>query len=58
MIVAHAGHWLVNVLYAAPVLIIGGGLGYQAWKDRRDGVSPEGPLPPPADAGRSPDPLP
>jgi hypothetical protein len=35
--VAHAGHWLVNLIYLAPVLIIGGALGVQVWRDRRRG---------------------
>lgn len=35
MTVAHAGHWLVNLIYLAPVLMIGGALGFQVWKDRR-----------------------
>lgn len=35
MILAPTGHWLVNVLYAAPVAIIGLGLGWQALKDHR-----------------------
>jgi hypothetical protein len=40
MVIAHSGHWLVNLLYAAPVVIIGGGLGWQALMDRRRGVGP------------------
>ena len=35
MIVAHAGHWLANLLYLLPVVVIGGMLGWQAVKDRR-----------------------
>ncbi|WP_205697513.1 hypothetical protein [Conexibacter sp. SYSU D00693] len=35
MIVAHAGHWIVNLMYALPVVIVGGLLGWQAIKDRR-----------------------
>lgn len=33
--IAHAGHWLVNVLYVAPLLIAVGVLGWQSMKDRR-----------------------
>jgi hypothetical protein len=32
---AHAGHWAVNLLYVAPLLIAVGVLGYQSVKDRR-----------------------
>ena len=28
MVFAHAGHWLVNVAYAAPVIVLVGWLGY------------------------------
>ncbi len=45
---AHAGHWLVNLLYLAPVLIVVGALGWQTLKDRRLGA--EG-----ADGDRPPD---
>jgi 4-hydroxybenzoate polyprenyltransferase len=37
LILAHAGHWLAGLLYLAPVVIIVGALGYQSWKDRREG---------------------
>ncbi len=33
--IAHAGHWLVNLLYFAPVLIVVGMLGWQSLRDRR-----------------------
>ncbi|HYF25865.1 MAG TPA: hypothetical protein VD931_09020 [Baekduia sp.] len=32
--IAHAGHWLVNLLYALPVVVVGGLLGWQVVKDR------------------------
>ena len=32
---AHAGHWAVQLLYVAPLVIAVGVLGYQALKDRR-----------------------
>jgi hypothetical protein len=32
---AHAGHWVVNLLYVAPLLIAVSVLGYQSVKDRR-----------------------
>jgi hypothetical protein len=52
LILAHAGHWLANLLYLAPVVIIVGALGYQSFKDRRrgdDGDDAE------ADAEQTPD---
>jgi len=33
--IAHAGHWLINLLYVAPLLIAVGVLGWQSMKDRR-----------------------
>ena len=33
--IAHAGHWAVNLLYVAPLLIAVGVLGYQSRRDRR-----------------------
>ncbi len=33
--IAHAGHWVLNLLYAAPVVILVAVLGYQSMKDRR-----------------------
>ena len=33
--IAHAGHWAVDLLYVAPLLIAVGVLGYQSMKDRR-----------------------
>ena len=32
---AHVGHWAVNLLYVAPLVIAVGVLGYQSMKDRR-----------------------
>ena len=32
---AHAGHWLVQLLYVAPLVLAVAVLGYQALKDRR-----------------------
>jgi hypothetical protein len=44
--IAHAGHWAVNLLYVAPLLVAVGVLGYQSVKDRRalkreGGAAPE-----------------
>lgn len=35
MVIAHAGHWIVNVVYAAPVIALGGWIAVVTWKDRR-----------------------
>lgn len=36
-LLAHVGHWLVSLLYLAPIVVIVGFLGVQAWRDRRRG---------------------
>ena len=41
--IAHAGHWAVNLLYVAPLLVAVGVLGYQSMKDRRKVKSGERP---------------
>ena len=33
--IAHAGHWLVNVAYVAPVVVFLGWLGVTTWRERR-----------------------
>jgi hypothetical protein len=33
--IAHAGHWAVDLLYVAPLLVAVAVLGYQSMKDRR-----------------------
>lgn len=33
--VAHAGHWLANLLYLLPVLVLAGGIAYQRMADRK-----------------------
>jgi len=35
--IAHAGHWLVNVAYLAPVLGFLAWLGLTTWRERRKG---------------------
>ena len=37
LVLAHAGHWLVNLLYVLPVAIVVVALGWQSFKDRRAG---------------------
>jgi len=52
--IAHAGHWVVNLLYVAPLLVAVGVLSYQSVKDRRQ-VRREGgdARRPPAGGGQS-----
>ena len=52
MVVAHAGHWLVNLLYVLPVAVVGGLLGWQALKDRLSARRDRDRPPPAADGGR------
>ncbi|MCW3010086.1 MAG: hypothetical protein JWO90_490 [Solirubrobacterales bacterium] len=40
-VVAHAGHWLNNVIYVAPVLLVCIALGVGRLRDRRAGITPE-----------------
>jgi hypothetical protein len=42
MVLAHAGHWLVSLLYLAPVLIVVLALGWQSRRDKRTGRSADG----------------
>lgn len=32
---AHVGHWLANLLYLLPVLVLAGGIAYQRIADRK-----------------------
>ncbi len=52
MPIAHAGDWIVNALYIAPVVVVVGVLVYQTRKDRRElereGGDARTPPPPPA----------
>ncbi len=41
-LVAHAGHWLLWVLYAVPVLIVVGSIVLSIIRQRREGADPEG----------------
>jgi hypothetical protein len=38
--IAHAGHWLVNLLYLAPLVFVIAALGWQSLRDRRRGTGP------------------
>ena len=38
--IAHTGHWLVNLLYLAPLIFVIAALGYQSPRDRRRGTGP------------------
>ena len=41
VLIAHVGHWAINLLYVAPLVVVVGVLGYQARKDRRAGTAGE-----------------
>jgi hypothetical protein len=54
--IAHAGHWAINLLYVAPLLVVVGVLGVQSLKSRRElrregGEARRPPPPPPPAAG-------
>ena len=51
--IAHVGHWAVNLLYVAPLVIAVGVLGYQSLKDRRQLRAQGG-----EEERRAPDPVP
>jgi len=38
--IAHAGHWLVNLLYLAPLVFVIAALGWQSLRDRQRGTGP------------------
>ena len=50
--IAHAGHWLINVLYVVPLFLVVAVLGVQSMKSRRElkreGGDARRPPPPPA----------
>jgi hypothetical protein len=35
LLIAHAGHWAVNLLYVLPLVIAVGALATQSWRDKR-----------------------
>jgi hypothetical protein len=35
LVTAHAGHWLVSLVYAAPALLLAGGLAISVLRERR-----------------------
>lgn len=39
--IAHAGHYLVDLLYIAPLVFVLGALGFSALRDRRRGAAAE-----------------
>jgi len=47
--IAHAGHWLVDLLYVLPLAIAVGVLATQSWRDKRQEKA-EGRADKPADA--------
>ena len=40
---AHSGHWLVNLMYLAPVVGFLGWLGVVTWRERREEAASEEP---------------
>ena len=50
-LIAHVGHWAVNLLYVAPLLLVVGVLGFQTLRDRRRLRDGESPRRPPEDVG-------
>ena len=56
MTLAHAGHWLLNVLYVLPVVLVVGWISVRAILDRRAEARGEAtPEPAPPPAGDPPD---
>ena len=42
LILAHAGHWAIYVLYAVPVVIVLGSVASTTWRQRRERKSDSG----------------
>lgn len=36
MVLAHAGHWIFDLIYLAPLLALAVALGVGKWRDRRE----------------------
>ena len=49
MTLAHVGHWALDLLYVAPVLIVVGFISVRAILDRRADANEETPAPPAGD---------
>lgn len=41
IVLAHAGHWYVQLIYAAPVLLLGGGMAVDSIRKRSKGRDDE-----------------
>lgn len=41
IVLAHGGHWLTNLIYLLPVLIVVVLLGVHRLRDRRAGITPQ-----------------
>ena len=52
--VAHVGHWLLDLLYVLPVLVVVAFISVRALLDRRAAASEETPAPAPPRAGDPP----
>jgi hypothetical protein len=37
VVLAHFGHWYLELLFVAPVLILVAGLSFQSWRENRQG---------------------
>jgi hypothetical protein len=35
LVLAHFGHWYVSMIYAAPALLLGGGLAFSTLREKR-----------------------
>jgi hypothetical protein len=47
--IAHAGHWLVNVLYVVPLIVVVAMLAISSVRDRRAEAAEGAPTPPATD---------
>jgi hypothetical protein len=45
LVSAHAGHWLVQLAYLAPLIVLVGMLAYGKWQARREGRGGPGEAP-------------
>ena len=42
---AHFGHWYIQILFVAPVLVLVGALSFQGWRENRQRRKKESPTP-------------
>jgi hypothetical protein len=48
LVLAHAGHWLLSLVYAAPVLLLGGAVAISVLRERWRRAREDRPQAPPA----------